>query len=86
MCYTCEYVIHMSRMIQIRHVPEELHRKLKSRAALAAMSLSDYLRQEVERLAERPSMEEIGMRLRSHRRVRTRVPPAKVVREKRERR
>lgn len=76
----------MSRMIQIRNVPEELHRKLKSRAALAGMSLSDYLRREVERVAERPSLEEIGQRLRNRRRVRMRVPPARVVREERERR
>ena len=76
----------MSRMIQIRNVSEELYRKLKPRAALAGMSLSDYLRLEVERVAERPSLEEIGQRLRSRRRVRVRVSPAKVVREERERR
>jgi plasmid stability protein len=39
-------------MIQIRNVPEALHRKLKSRAALAGMSLSDYLLAELRQLAD----------------------------------
>lgn len=56
----------MSKMIQIRHVPEPVHRKLKARAAEAGMSLSDYLLREVERLAGRPSVEEVlgGIRAR----------------------
>jgi plasmid stability protein len=41
----------MSKMIQIRHVPERLHQKLKSRAAAPGMSLSDYLRLELERVS-----------------------------------
>jgi plasmid stability protein len=48
----------MSKMIQLRHVPDAVHRKLKSRAARKGMSLSDYLVREVSRLAELPSMEE----------------------------
>jgi plasmid stability protein len=40
-------------MIQIRNVPETLHRELKSRAALAGMSLSDYLLNEIRQVAER---------------------------------
>src|SRR5438309_2067736 len=43
MCSTCNYLFCMSTMIQIRNVPDALHRRLKSRAALAGMSLSDYL-------------------------------------------
>src|SRR5947207_3403455 len=43
MLSTCLYVYHMPTMIQLRHVPDDLHRKLKARAALAGMSLSDYL-------------------------------------------
>ena len=42
-------------MIQIRNVPDPLHRKLKSRAALAGMSLSDYLLREIRAVAERPT-------------------------------
>jgi plasmid stability protein len=53
----------MSRMIQIRNVPDNIHRTLKSRAALAGMSLSDYLLKEIRLVAERPTMEEIRKRL-----------------------
>ena len=50
-------------MIQIRHVPDEMHRTLKSRAAKAGMSLSDYLLAELRQIAERPTMEEMRERL-----------------------
>ena len=50
-------------MIQIRNVPDALHRQLKSRAALAGMSLSDYLLAELRRMAERPSLAEMRERL-----------------------
>ncbi|MFL5269708.1 MAG: FitA-like ribbon-helix-helix domain-containing protein [Stellaceae bacterium] len=53
----------MSTMIQIRNVPEALHRKLKSRAALAGMSLSDYLLAELRRSAEKPTLAELRERL-----------------------
>jgi hypothetical protein len=50
-------------MIQIRHVPDRLHRRLKARAAAAGMTLSDYLRLELERVSEQLSVEEIRERL-----------------------
>ncbi|HEY1261098.1 MAG TPA: hypothetical protein VGF34_17755 [Stellaceae bacterium] len=50
-------------MIQIRNVPEALHRRLKSRAALEGMSLSDYLLAELRRVAERPTLAEMRERL-----------------------
>ena len=50
-------------MIQIRHVPDRLHRRLKARAAARGMSLSDFLRQELERIAELLSPEEVAERL-----------------------
>jgi antitoxin FitA len=53
----------MSIMIQIRNVPDALHRRLKSRAALAGMSLSDYLLNEIREVAERPSLAESRARL-----------------------
>ncbi len=53
----------MSVMIQIRHVPDALHRRLKSRAALAGMSLSDYLLQQIREMAERPTADELRARL-----------------------
>jgi plasmid stability protein len=48
----------MSKMIQLRHVPDALHRKLKARAATEGMSLSDYLVREIKLIAEQPSLEE----------------------------
>ncbi|MFC3228332.1 hypothetical protein ACFOGJ_13905 [Marinibaculum pumilum] len=56
-------------MIQIRNVPDDLHRQLKARAALAGMSLSDYLLREIRQVAERPTLEELRQRLQS------RTPP-----------
>ena len=49
----------MSKMIQIRNVPDEIHRALKVRAAREGMTLSAYLLREVGRLAERPTLEEL---------------------------
>lgn len=56
----------MAVMVQIRNVPDDLHRKLKSRAALAGMSISEYLLREMERSLARPTSEELLQRLRSH--------------------
>ena len=50
-------------MIQIRNVPDALHRKLKARAALAGMTLSDYLLAEIRRTAERPTRHELLQRI-----------------------
>ncbi len=58
-------------MIQIRNVPDDVHRELKVRAAQAGMSLSDYLNAELARLAARRPLSELvdelegGMTLRS---------------------
>jgi antitoxin FitA len=48
----------MSSMIQIRNVPDELHRELKVRSAQSGMTLSDYLLRELRGLAVRPTMQE----------------------------
>ncbi len=84
MWITCEYVVNMSKMIQIRNVPDELHRLLKARAALEGLPLSDYLLGEVERLMERPSPRELRLRLRGRKAVITGVPPARAVRDERD--
>lgn len=49
----------MSKMIQIRHVPDQLHRRLKARAAAHGLPLSDYLRRELERMADQLTPEEL---------------------------
>ncbi len=66
----------MSVMVQIRNVPNELHRRLKARAALAGMTLSDYLLHEIRRMAERPSVEELRARLQGRSAVTPPVSPA----------
>jgi plasmid stability protein len=48
----------MSKMIQVRDVPEQVHRTLKARAARQGISLSDYLKNELRRIAELPSIDE----------------------------
>ena len=59
----CLHVECMTTMIQIRHVPDPLHREFKSRAAQAGMSLSDYLLAELRRIAEVPTREQIRARI-----------------------
>jgi plasmid stability protein len=71
-------------MIQIRNVPDPLHRQLKSRAALAGMSLSDYLLNELRAAAERPTVEELRARLQSRASVTPSISPADAVRAERD--
>lgn len=52
----------MTVTIQIRNMPEEVHRKLKVRAAEAGMTLSAYLIKEFERAARIPTEAELKQR------------------------
>lgn len=74
----------MSRMVQIRNVPDALHRKLKVRAADAGQTLSDYLLAELERLAARPTREEMRARIHGRRPVSLKTPAAVAIRDERE--
>jgi plasmid stability protein len=74
----------MPKMIQIRHVPDALHRKLRARAALAGMSLSDYLRAELETAAGRLTPAEVRERLTHLEPMRVRERPASAVRAERD--
>ena len=71
-------------MIQIRHVPDALHRRLRARAALAGMSLSDYLRGELEAAAERLTPSELRERLATLEPATVRERPAAAVRAERD--
>jgi plasmid stability protein len=75
----------MTAMIQIRNVPDALHRRLKSRAALAGMSLSDYLLSEIRHAAERPTVDELRVRLEQRPGMTPSVAPAQAVRDERDR-
>jgi len=74
----------MSQLVQIRNVPDALHRKLKVRAAGSGHTLSDYLLAELERLAARPTRDEMLTRIHGRKRVTLRTPAAVVIRAERE--
>ena len=76
----------MPTMIQIRNVPEALHRTLKARAALAGMSLSDFLLAEIREVAARPTVDELRRRIAGRTSVSPSVPPAEAVRRERDNR
>jgi plasmid stability protein len=74
----------MSKMIQIRNVPDNLHRSLKARAALAGMALSDYLLAEIREIAERPTLVELQERLRQRKPVSIPIDSARLIRQERD--
>ncbi|MBA3867484.1 MAG: toxin-antitoxin system HicB family antitoxin [Solirubrobacterales bacterium] len=67
-------VVHMSKMIQVRNVPDEMHRALKTSAAAEGISLSDYIKRELGGVTAKASLEEIDERVRAR-------GPSKVKRE-----
>jgi antitoxin FitA len=83
MCSTCQHALRM-KMIQIRNVPDTLHRELKARAARAGMTLSDYLLDTVRRAAERPEADELLRRVRERSTVYPTESPAEAVRAERD--
>jgi hypothetical protein len=74
----------MSKMIQLRNVPEALHRQLKARAALAGLPLSDYLIREARKLAEYPTPEEMRERLKRRAPYRGKIAASDLVRAERD--
>jgi antitoxin FitA len=78
------YAQHMSKMIQVRNVPDGVHRTLKAQAALAGLSLSDFLLAEIRQLAERPTIAELRERLRRRARVAEPVSATDAVRRERD--
>lgn len=79
-----QYPPRMSKMIQLRHVPDAVHRQLKARAALAGLPLSDYLIREVRKIAERPTAAEMRERLRARTRYTGKKSPTEIIREERD--
>lgn len=74
----------MAKMIQLRNVPDALHRLLKSRAALSGLSLSDFLTREVRKIAEQPTVEEMRQRLSERGKYAGKLSPTQVLRDERE--
>jgi plasmid stability protein len=71
-------------MIQIRNVPDALHRTLKARAAMEGMSLSDYLLAELREIAERPTLKELKQRIERRAPVDLPLSAAAIVRAERD--
>jgi len=71
-------------MVQIRNVPAEFHRRLKARAAMEGMSMSDYILREVGKALERPMRHEVLERLRTRPVRRLRRSPAEIIRAERD--
>ncbi len=74
----------MSKMVQIRNVPEDTHRLLKSRAAMEGVSMSRFVLREIERIVRRPSRREVLDAIRSEPPLTLDETPADVIREGRE--
>jgi plasmid stability protein len=58
-------VVHMSKMIQVRNVPDDVHTTLKLRAAAEGISLSDYIKRDLEDLAKQATVEDVFARARA---------------------
>jgi hypothetical protein len=85
MCCACDHVQAMT-MIQLRNVPEELHRELKAKAARQGVTLSDLIVRELPRIARQPTPQEIMERIRSREPVLDGPSGAEMVRAVREER
>jgi plasmid stability protein len=72
------------KMIQIRNVPDDVHRIVKARAAAEGMSLSEYLLRDIERTARRPTLEEVLERARRAGSVHPKEDSATAVRAERD--
>lgn len=71
-------------MVQIRDVPDDVHSILKARAAREGMSLSDFIKRELEHTAERPSMQEWLERTQQAKPISTKMSPAQAIRRLRD--
>ncbi|MDX2087498.1 MAG: toxin-antitoxin system HicB family antitoxin [Kofleriaceae bacterium] len=76
----------MSKMIQVRNVPDDLHRKLKARAAKEGLSLSDYILGELRRIPDRVTMQDLLQRVGTIVRGDVNASPAALIRAERDRR
>ena len=81
---TCLYAENMSKMIQVRDVPEQVHSILKARAAREGMSLSDFIKRELEHSVERPTMREWLESTRQAKPISSKRSAAQIVRELRD--
>ena len=76
----------MSKMLQIRNVPNDLHARLKARAAFVGMSMSDYILREIRQSLNRPTREEVFARIAGLPPIQLDPAPADILRQDRSRR
>jgi plasmid stability protein len=74
----------MTKMIQLRHVPDALHRQLKARAAMSGLSLSAFLVREVRKIAQQPTPQEMLERLQQREVYAGKLSPTQVLRAERD--
>jgi antitoxin FitA len=72
--------------IQVRNVPDDIHRKLKARAAEAGISLSEYLKREISTMVEKPTLADVVERIRSRELYDLDVDVAEIIKDEREQR
>ena len=82
MRYACSYAFCMTSL-QIRNVPDDLHRQLKARAALEGQSLSEYALGELRRAMQRPTRREVAERVAAFERIMVSESAADAVRAER---
>jgi plasmid stability protein len=75
----------MGVLVQIRDVPDEVHHTLKARAAIAGVSLSEYVREVLARTASRPTPNELAARIEARGAAEPEQPSEVVVRAIRDR-
>lgn len=75
--------VRMAKMIQVRNVPDRLHRELLRRARARGRTLTDYIQELLEEEVSRPPREAVFARVASRRPVRLAVPLAKIIRAER---
>lgn len=83
MWIACKYANRMASL-QIRNVPDELHRRLKARAALEGQSLSEYALSELRRAMQQPTRRELVERVAAFERLTVAEPAADAVRAERD--
>ena len=81
---TCANVERMSKMIQIRNVPDDVHREAKVRATRAGMTLSAYLLRQIERSLATPDVHELLAEIRAQEPIRASETSAEMIRAERE--
>ena len=76
----------MSKMIQVRNVPDRLHRELARRAKARGQTLTDYIQEVLERETARPPADEVFDRIETRAKIKLTRRAANLIHEGRARR